>query len=179
PPAPNNTADSAHLGATLNWDKAQWHWNVTGNADWERDLVGTDRDNIAFPRDRTRETTTSGDLTATTNGNLFKVPAGNASTTLRVGVNTVHLDSARRTSGNAAVTVDLPISRRGHKFSALGNLTLNGNAEADQLSDFGTLTKFGAGANWSPVDRLNFITSWTREEGPPTINQLGDSLLET
>src|SRR5207302_2182308 len=107
-------------------DKAQWHWNVTGNADWERDLVGTDRDNIAFPRDRTRETTTSGDLTATTNGNLFKVPAGNASTTLRVGVNTVHLDSARRTggvpnsnslgrtSGNAAVTVDLPISRRGH-----------------------------------------------------------------
>jgi hypothetical protein len=37
----------------------------------------------------------------------------------------------------------------------------------------------GAGANWSPVDRLNFITSWTREEGPPTINQLGDPLLET
>ena len=44
PLARNNSADSAHLGTTLNWDKAQWHWNVTGNADWERDLVGTDPD---------------------------------------------------------------------------------------------------------------------------------------
>ncbi len=191
PLARNNTADSAHLGTTLNGDKGKWHWNVTGNADWERDLVGTDQDVIGAARNRTRETTTSGDVTATANGNLFKVPAGNASTTLRVGASTVNLDSERRiagvgtpsslgrTTGTAAVNVDLPISRRGHDFSALGNLTINGNAEVDQLSDFGTLTKFGAGANWSPVDRLNFVTSWSREEGPPTINQLGDPLLET
>jgi hypothetical protein len=191
PLARNNSADSAHLGTTLNWDKAQWHWNVTGNADWERDLVGTDRDNLAFRRDRSRETTTSADFTAIASGNLFKVPAGNASTTLRVGASTVKLDSQRRTagvsssaslgrtSGTAAANLDLPISRRGHDFSALGNLTLNANAEVDQLSDFGTLTKFGAGANWSPVDRLNFVTSWAREEGPPTINQLGDPVLET
>jgi hypothetical protein len=191
PLARHTTSDSAHAGTTLNWDKAQWHWNVTGNADWERDLTGTDRDNVTFPRDSARETTTSGDLTATANGNLFKVPAGNASTTLRVAASTVQLDSQRRTagvsnsnslgrsSGTAAVTVDLPISRRGHDFSALGNLTLNGNAEVDQLSDFGTLTKLGAGLNWSPVNRLNFITSWTREEDAPTINQLGDPLLQT
>jgi hypothetical protein len=187
----NTTSDSAHVGTTLNWDKSQWHWNVTGNADWERDLTGSDRRDEGNPRDRALETTTSGDLTAITNGNLFKVPAGNASTTLRVGASTVHLDSERRsqglgssksldrTSGTAAVNVDLPISRRGRDFSALGNLTLNGNAEIDQLSDFGTLTKFGGGVNWSPVNRLNFITSWTREEGPPTINQLGDPIIET
>ena len=47
------------------------------------------------------------------------------------------------------------------------------------MSDFGTLTTIGAGANWSPVDRLNLITSWTREEGAPTIQQLGDPLLDT
>ena len=58
-------------------------------------------------------------------------------------------------------------------------MTLNGNAEVDQLSDFGTLTTLGAGANWSPADRLNVIGSWAREEGPPTINQLGDPLLVT
>src|SRR5205814_1593882 len=86
PLARNNTADSAHLGTTLNWDEAQWHWNVTGNADWERDLVVTDPESAVLRPDRTRETTTSGDLTATVNGNLFKVPAGNASTTLRAGV---------------------------------------------------------------------------------------------
>ena len=191
PLARNNSADSAHLGTTLNWDKAHWHWNVTGNADWERDLVGTDRDNLAFRRDRSREITTSADITAVASGNLFKVPAGNASTTLRVAASTVNLDSQRRTagvsssaslgrtSGTAAANLDLPISRRGHDFSALGNLTLNANAQIDQLSDFGTLTKFGMGANWSPVDRLNFVTSWAREEGPPTINQLGDPVLET
>src|SRR4029079_18359491 len=118
-------------------------------------------------------------------------PAGDASSTVRVGVDTVHLDtehrtagvtnddSLSRTSGAAWVSIDLPISRRKRDFDALGNLTLNANAEVDQLSDFGTLTKYGAGANWSPVDRLNLLTSWTREEGAPTINQLGDPVLET
>ena len=189
--ARNTDSNSAHLGTTLNWDKAQWHWNVTGNADWERDVTGTDRDNLAFPRDRARETTTSADLTSTGNGNLFKLPAGDATSTVRLGVDTVHLDTERRaagalagnslsrTSGTGSVSIDLPVSRRKRDFSALGNLTLNANAEVDQLSDFGTLTKFGAGANWSPVDRLNFLTSWTREEGAPTINQLGDPQLET
>lgn len=187
----NTDSNSAHLGTTFNWDKAQWHWNVTGNADWERDVTGTDRDNANFPRDRARETATSADLTGTANGSLFKLPAGDASATLRAGLATVHLDTARRTagvssdnslgrtSGSGAINLDLPISRRKRDFSALGNLTLNANAEVNQLSGFGTLTKFGAGANWSPVDRLNFLTSWTREEGAPTINQLGDPVIET
>jgi hypothetical protein len=183
--------DSAHGGLTLNWDKAQWHWNVTGNADWQRDITKSDQDDPDFRLDRARETTTSADLTATANGTLFKLPAGNAGTTLRVGGSTVNLDTHRldsgvdtsnslsRTAGNAAINVDLPISRRGRDFSALGNLTLSANAEINQLSDFGTLTKVGAGANFSPVDRLNFVTSWTREEGAPTINQLGDPLITT
>ncbi len=187
----DTTTDTAHAGMTLNWEKAKWHWNVVGNADWEHDSTTTARDDVNFPRDRAKETTTSTDLEATTNGNVFTVPAGNASTTLKVGLSSVELysnndvrgdDSVRslgRSTATGSVNFDLPISRRGHDFHALGNLTINGNAEVDQLSDFGTLTKFGAGANFSPVDRLNFVTSWTREEGPPTINQLGDPLLTT
>jgi hypothetical protein len=191
PLARETTTDSAHAGVTLNGDKAQWRWNVTGNADLDRTLTDTDRNSVIFPRDRARETSTSGDITATANGTLFKVPAGNVGTTLRVGASTVDLDtehrangltltnSLGRTSGTAAVNLDVPVSRRGRDFSALGNLTVSANAEIDQLSDFGTLTKIGANANWSPADRLNFVTSWTREEGPPTINQLGDPLLTT
>ena len=87
--------------------------------------------------------------------------------------------SLGRTTGTASVNLDLPISRRGRDFSALGNLTFNANAELDQLSDFGSLSTIGAGANWSPAERLNLITSWTREEGPPTIQQLGDPILTT
>ena len=190
PLARNTSSDSAHAGVTLNWDKAQWHWNVVGNADWDRDLTRTERDD-AFPNDRARETRTSGDLTATANGSLFKLPAGTAATTLQFGVASQHLDSSRRsasdfnstslgrTTGTASINLDLPVSRRNRDFSALGNLTLNANAELDQLSDFGSLTTIGAGLNFSPVDRLNFITSWTREEGAPTIQQLGDPVIQT
>jgi hypothetical protein len=190
PLARNTSSDSAHAGVTLNWDKAQWHWNVVGNADWDRDLTRTERDD-SFPNDHARETRTSGDLTATANGTLFKLPAGNAGTTLQLGVASQHLDSSRRsasdfnstslgrTTGTASINLDLPVSRRNRDFSALGNLTLNANAELDQLSDFGSLTTIGAGLNFSPVDRLNFITSWTREEGAPTIQQLGDPVIET
>ena len=171
--------------------KRQWRWNVTGNADWDRDLTAptaTTSFSLATALARRR---TSGDITATANGTLFKVPAGNAGDHAsrrrehgrsrhgapRHGVSIAN--SLGRTSGTAAVNFDVPISRRGRDFSALGNLTVNANAEVDQLSDFGTLTKIGANANWSPADRLNFVTSWTREEGPPTINQLGDPLLTT
>ncbi len=191
PLARNMSTDSAHAGISLNGDKSNWRWTVTGNADLDRSITGTDRDEPDARRDRARETTASGDLKATANGNLFKLPAGNASTTITLAGSTVNLDSEHRTAGvassnslsrttgEAAINLDLPISRRNRDFGALGNLTLNGNAEVDQLSDFGTLTTIGAGANWSPIDRLSFITSWTREQGPPTINQLGDPELET
>ena len=184
-------SDSAHAGMTLNWDKKQWRYNVTGNADWDRSVTGTDRDNPLFSRDRARETTTSADINGTANGTLFKLPAGNAGATFKLGASTIDLDgesrragvetptSLGRTTGNAAVNLDLPVSRRNRGFSALGNLTLNANAEIEQLSDFGTLTAIGAGANWSPVERLTLLTSWTREEGPPTIQQLGSPLLTT
>ena len=192
PLARDTSTNSAHAGLVLNGTtKSQWRWTVTGNGDLTRGITRTDRDNASFPTDRTRQTTASGDLTATANGNLFKLPAGNASTTLTVGGSTVQLDSSRaragvrsnnslsRTTGQAGINLDLPISRRNRDFSALGNLTLNANAEVDRISDFGTLTTVGVGANWSPVDRLNLLTSWTREEGPPSINQLGDPVLET
>jgi hypothetical protein len=192
PLARTSAADSAHAGLVLNGTtKSQWRWTLTGNADLDGNVTRSDRDDPNFPRDRSHSTTASGDLRATANGKLFPLPAGDASTTLTVAGSTVHLDSTRtrlgtsssnslsRTAGEAAMNLDLPISRRNRDFSALGNFTLNANAEVDQLSDFGTLTTIGAGANFSPLDRLNFIASWTREEGPPTINQLGDPVLET
>ena len=187
----DTSSDSAHAGVSLNWDKSKWHYTVVGNADFDRDLTKTQRDEIVIARDRSRETRVGADLTGTANGTLFKLPAGNATATFTLGGNTQHLDSNRRdsegetpnslsrTTGQAAVNLDLPISRRGRDFSALGNLTLNANAELDQLSDFGTLTTVGAGLNWSPADRLNLLTSWTREEGAPTIQQLGDPILDT
>jgi hypothetical protein len=185
----DTTTDSAHAGLTLNGEKAKWRWNVTSNADWDHKRTGTDHSNNE--RDRASETSTSADLTATANGNLFRVPAGTVGATLRAGASTMNLDTNRRaagvstsnslgrSTGTASINIDVPVSRRGRDFSALGNLTVSANAQVDELSDFGALTKVGASANWSPANRLNFVASWTREEGPPTVNQLGDPLLTT
>ncbi|HUE78327.1 MAG TPA: TonB-dependent receptor [Sphingomicrobium sp.] len=187
----NTSTDSAHAGLALNWDKARWRWSVTGNGDFARNITLSDPNDPATSRDRSRSTSASGGLDATANGSLFKLPAGDASATFRVGADTLHLDSSRRraglttansvgrTQGDASVNLDLPVSRRNRDFSALGNLTLNANAEVEQLSDFGTLTTLGAGLNWTPLERLNLITSWTREAGAPSVSQLGDPILET
>ena len=186
----NSSSDSAHLGVALNGNKGKWKWSATGNGDVARSLTRTDRADET-ERDRARSLTTAGNVDITANGPLFAVPAGDASMTVRVGASTLHLDSERRnasvisnndlsrTQGNASVNFDLPISRKNRDFSALGNLTLNANAEVDQLSDFGTLTTIGVGLNWTPIDRLSFLASWTREEGAPSVSQLGDPSLTT
>ena len=81
-----------------------------------------------------------------------------------------------RDSAEGSVSLDLPLAKR---TSSIGRLGANFNAAISQLSDFGTLTSLGAGLNWAPSERLNFIASWTREEGAPSLQQLGDPLIET
>ena len=190
PLARDTNSETAHLGFSLNGNKGKWRWSATGNGDIARNETRTDRADET-QGDRAETLTASGDVDLLANGPLFAVPAGDASATFKVGASALHLDGVRRragtpssndlarTRGNASVNFDLPISRRNRDFDALGNLTLNANAEVEQLSDFGTLTTIGAGLNWSPVKRLNLITSWTREEGAPSIQQLGDPILDT
>ena len=190
----DSSTDSAHAGLSLNLDKSDWRYSVTGNTDLSRSVTTSDPSTVAdmeFGRDRSRTTRVSADIDGTAHGDLFAVPAGEASATFKVGASTLHQDSSRRrigvdtdtslsrTDGNAAVNFDLPISRRNRDFSALGNLTLNANGEVEQLSDFGTLTTIGAGVNWSPAVPINFIASWSREEGAPSVAELGDPILET
>ncbi|MBA2772119.1 MAG: TonB-dependent receptor [Sphingomonas sp.] len=190
PLARRTSTDSAHAGAALNWNMGDWRWSSTANADLSRTEADTERSGETELR-RARSTTASADADVTANGTLFSLPAGAVGTTVKVGASTLNLDSRRRdadddrrtslsrASGRASVNLDLPVSSRRSDFSPVGNLTLNANAELERLSDFGTLTTAGAGANWSPAERLNLIASWTREEGAPSVQQLGNPVLET
>ena len=183
--------DSAHAGALLNWNKADWQWSVTGNADLARYRSRSDRDDALFPDQRSRNVRVSVDLTATANGSPFRLPAGEASVAFRAGAATTHLDarstglgtSSRnrlgRSTATAAFNLDIPLLRRGLNFSGLGNLTVSGNAGVAQLSDFGTLKTFGVSANWSPMEHLSLLASWRRDDGAPSLQQLGDAVLET
>ena len=186
--ARETSTNSAHGGLALNWNQGDWRLSSTANADLSGSETETER---SSGLQRATSTSASANADVTANGTLFSLPAGEVGTTVRLGASTLNLDSRRRdadddsstslsrTSGRASVNVDLPVSSRRSDFDPLGNLTLNANAEVERLSDFGTLTTIGAGANWSPVDRLNLIASWTREDGAPSVQQLGNPVLET
>ncbi|MEO5577563.1 MAG: TonB-dependent receptor plug domain-containing protein [Sphingomicrobium sp.] len=173
----DTTSNSAHVGLNFNGTKGKWRWSAIGNADWSHSTSNSDRS--ATKTDKSRSTRTSGVIDAIASGPLFTLPAGDASATVKVGVDTQKLDSGRpplaRDRGNSSINLDVPIVRN----SPVGRLTANANVELEQLSDFGTLTTYGAGLNWTPIDRLNLIASWTREEGAPSIAQLGDPMVET
>ena len=142
----------------------------------------------ALPRDRSRSNRYSLALDGTATGPLFALPAGDATATFRVGAAATGIDSEATSRGiasesdpsrrafEASASFDLPITKRS---AAIGRLTANANAGISRLSDFGTLTSLGAGLSWAPAPKLNLTASWTREEGAPSLQQLGDPRVET
>jgi hypothetical protein len=141
-----------------------------------------------LPRDRSRSNRYSLSLDGTATGPLVELPAGDATATLRLAGGSTGIDSKsfvdgltaesdlHRNSLLGALNLDLPVTKRS---APIGRLTANANGSLTRLSDFGTITTVGAGLNWAPAQRLNLTASWTREEGPPSLQQLGDPLVET
>jgi iron complex outermembrane recepter protein len=129
---------------------------------------------------------------AVVNGRIADLPAGGLATTFKVGLDNRDLESRssrngigigadlNRTQYGAQGSIDVPLtSRRREVLGAIGDISVNANASVDHLSDFGTLTVWGAGVTWRPVVPLQLIGSFTREEGAPSIQQLGNPLVAT
>jgi hypothetical protein len=141
-----------------------------------------------LPGDRSRSNRYSLGVDGTATGPLFALPAGDANATFKVAAGSTGIDSKslrdgdtsesdlHRNSLTGAANIDLPITKR---TASIGRLTANANGSIVRLSDFGTITTVGAGLGWAPAQRLNFNVSWTREEGPPSLQQLGDPVVET
>ncbi|WP_375391570.1 TonB-dependent receptor [uncultured Sphingomonas sp.] len=210
---------AGHLGATLNGDLHKWRWNVIANYDNTTSTTLTDtgvdaggfqaRLNAndptanpfaalpagaltALPQSFARSHATDANIDAQANGTLFRLPAGDVSTSIAVGGDTsdfasrsirgalVRTGQVSRDSGTGRLNIDLPITSRSKGvLGAIGNLSLNGNAKVEQLSDFGTLTTLGYGANWQPVEPLRIIVSVTDQDGAPTAQQLGNPQVVT
>ena len=140
---------------------------------------------------RAYATQSTGGIDAVANGTLFDLPAGAVSSTIKLGVETADFESrsyrAALTQGqvsrdtiNGQVNVDLPIASRSKGvLPFLGTLSANFNLAEDHLSDFGTLTTLGYGANWSPVDGVRLIASVTDTDQAPTAQQLGNPSIIT
>ncbi|GAA0869216.1 hypothetical protein GCM10009116_10520 [Brevundimonas basaltis] len=125
-------------------------------------------------------------------GDLWELPAGGVSTTFKVGADTLSLDSASTRGGvtterkqsrdrlSGLTNVTLPVaSRRTGVLPALGDLSVSLNAGFEDLSDFGGLSILGATVNWSPIEKLSFLASFTDEEGSPSISQLNNPVIAT
>lgn len=191
---------TAHLGTTLNGDglpwSNSWSWSLTGNYDRVESKTITDRgfDSLGAvrPADRGNSTSNVGTVDALLRGPLFALPAGDVSTSLRIGGSLSGFDSTAFRNGvgsdaslsrnivSSQLNVDLPIaSRRKDVLQPLGDLTINGNVAVQHLSDFGTLTTTGYGVNWSPFKPVRLLASWTDAEDAPSTSQLGGPIVSS
>nr|WP_295371419.1 TonB-dependent receptor [uncultured Sphingosinicella sp.] len=190
----DSSSRTGHLGLAMNGQLQDWRWSLTGNYDRSSNTNFTDTDSLTDPRFRNRAFSVRDDANAelVANGSPFDLPAGNVSTTVRIGASRLgirsettrsDLDQTRelsRSRGNAQVNVDVPIaSRRNDVLAAIGDFSLNANAEVEHLSDFGTLRTLGGGFNWEPIPQVDIIASYTDEDGAPGVQQLGDPNLVT
>lgn len=205
---------TGHLGFNLNAERQNWDWSIIGNYDYADRRIRTDTGadlsllqaavllndpsvNPAGPvpstllgdqRARLAQAVTQNlSVDAKTTGRIATVPAGNVTTTLRVGLDwqaissdSLNLGIFSATSLNrrivsTAANIDIPLARRSEDVLAwLGDLTVNGNLAAKDLSDAVTLLTWGGGINWTPVSPFRLIMSYTREEDAATQEQLGN-----
>jgi hypothetical protein len=140
----------------------------------------------AFASDRTRSRTAGADLQALAAGPLVELPAGPLFISAKAGATgnwlksrSVRRDLERetdisRTGVNAQASLDLPLLRRDIEGPGrIGDVSVNLNLQGESLSDAGTLSALGGGLNWSPVQRLTLLASFSRDQSPPTLTQLG------
>ncbi|HEX8256435.1 MAG TPA: TonB-dependent receptor, partial [Allosphingosinicella sp.] len=190
---------ATHLGLSMNGDISPWRWSLTANYDRSnnRTLSDTNADPaeaqagmLYGARERSSAISQSADAELVAHGSLITLPAGDISTSVKVGLDTrsLHSESNRggtdqvrdlsRNRANGQVNIDVPLaSRRNEVLSAIGNLSLNANAAVEHLSDFGTLRVLGGGINWSPIEGVRVLASLSDEDGAPTIQQLGDPVV--
>jgi hypothetical protein len=145
-----------------------------------------------LPFDTARSVSSSGNLEAVINGNAWEGPAGALASTFKVGFDTQTLDSESVRSGvfserslsrdrtSASGNFNLPIASRDREvLGVLGDLSANLNLAYQDLSDFGGLSAYTLGLNWSPWSPINFNVSWSDEQNAPSMSQLNDPTIST
>lgn len=145
-----------------------------------------------LPFDTARSVSSSGNLEGVINGTAWEAPAGSLTSTFKVGFDTQTLDSESVRSGvfserslsrdrtSASGNFNLPIASRDREvLGVLGDLSANLNLAYQDLSDFGGLSAYTLGLNWSPWTPINFNVSWSDEQNAPSMSQLNDPTIST
>jgi iron complex outermembrane recepter protein len=206
---------TAHAGVTLNADLPdKWRLSFIGTYDYSDALTETQRTyqttnlqtainagqvnpygvlplSLLGPLSRQDTTaitnTVSGSFLA--NGTLFRVPAGNVTSSLQFGANYSDLDatstgqvstSFARTQGNEQISVDYPLtSRLNHVLGFLGDTSVSVTGGLTQVSGYGDLSTVGYGLHWMPDSSLSFLATVNQDHLVPTLAQLDGPLVST
>lgn len=135
--------------------------------------------------DKARTRALSGSSLATLAGKPFRMPAGDASLTVKAGYDYSRTISEDTRSDYGSITLSrgdasgglnlaLPLTSKDEDFlGAIGDFSLNLSGGLNELSDFGTLANWSAGLTWNPTDTLSFQGSYIVAEAAPTLSQLG------
>jgi hypothetical protein len=141
-------------------------------------------------RARSAASSLSTDMSLT--GNLFALPAGSVSATLRTEYSR-NVFSSRgdgdepdqdadlvRNRGIVFATVDVPLAKR-HDTSPswLGSLSVNAHFGLEQITAFRTLLTYGYGLYWAPVESLRFTAMRSVQHSAPSLEQLGSVTIVT
>ena len=208
---------TAELGTVFDGYVGDWRWTATGEYSRVETDTSTGRgvDEVALqaliagdltvnpfgdltsratvnPRDTANSLAQTATAELVLNGRPYELPAGDITSTFKVGAGYQSLDSESvrsgvavdrsqsRNSGSVQANFDLPISNvdRGI-LPKIGDLSANVNLAYQELSDFGGVTAVGAGLNWSPVERLSLSANYSDEGKAPTVQQLNDPTIST
>lgn len=208
-------AGKAHAGVTLNADLPKmWRLSVIGAYDYADTRTQTDRGyDVAtlqaeidageidpygplpssalgsLRRQDARAITNTGGASVLANGKLFRLPAGDITTSIKLGGNFSDLDAtsngqegrtSNRTQASGQVSMDVPLtSRSNHVLSAIGDLSVNVNEAITDVSNYGSLGNFGYGLHWSPRKELSIIASVNEDRQAPTLAQLSNPVVTT
>ncbi|MEL7041556.1 MAG: hypothetical protein AAGL90_08535 [Pseudomonadota bacterium] len=189
--------DTDEFGAearfVLNKVYADWNWTLNGGYTY-RD---TETETAIDPSSGFQQMTESISQDATLEGVLFtkllELPAGDIVSTFKVGADLRDLETRSdqtggsettelsRTETNGQANIDIPLLDTSQAFNPIGSVNVNANVRWDDVSDFGTLSSYGAGLNWQPFDSLQVLASTAYTETAPDLALLGapTSITET
>ena len=211
---------TGHVGLTLNGQLGgSWQWSFTGNGDLSITRTRTDRgiatgaiqsaldagDGSVNPygsfapdliadrltdRARAKSQAVQGDFLVS--GSPFSLPAGDVTTSIRIGASANGFESRSirsgvessndysREIGSGQISFDLPLTSRSRDvLGAVGDIGVNLNAAAQRYSDFGTLSTLGYGVRWKPVPAVQILASANQDRAAPTGSQITDPLIST
>lgn len=160
--------------------------NVNPYGDFASGLLSTRLTDTA----RAKSQAVSADLLVS--GALLRLPAGDVMTSIRLGGSANGFESRSirsgverptdysRQIGSGQISIDLPLTSRSRGvLGGVGDIGINLNLAAQQLSDFGTLSTLGYGLRWQPVKAVQILASANQDRAAPTGAQITDPLIAT